>query len=92
MTTFYRHIGALLSIRHTPLTQIFKNDISLEEIVRKVVRINDYFPFERKVTREIVYGNSLDYLSYAIEYDFGGSLLPNRGLQTRLLQKEWRDI
>lgn len=62
---FYRHIGALLSIRYTPLAQIFKNDTSLEEIIRKVVRINDYFSFERKVTREIVYGNSLDYLSFS---------------------------
>ena len=62
---FYRHIGALLSIRHTPLTLIFKQDPNIEEIVRRVISINDYFPFERKVTREIVYGNSLNYLSFS---------------------------
>jgi hypothetical protein len=55
----------LLSIRHTPLTLIFKQDPNIEEIVRRVISINDYFPFERKVTREIVYGNSLNYLSFS---------------------------
>lgn len=57
---FYRHIGALLSIgQHTPLAQLFKKDTSVEEIVSKVICINDYFPFERKVIREIVYGHLL---------------------------------
>ena len=53
---FYRHIGALLSIgQHTYLAQMFTKDSSVEEIAGMVKRINDYFPLEKKVTREIIY-------------------------------------
>ena len=58
---FYRHIGALLSTGwHSSVAQVFKKDNIMEEIVNKDMCIYDYFPFETKVTREIVYGIPLD--------------------------------
>ncbi|NYB73425.1 hypothetical protein HZF24_04645 [Sedimentibacter hydroxybenzoicus DSM 7310] len=58
---FYRHIGAMISIgENTAATQIFKNKTFAGEIINGVEQINDYFPFEVKVTREIIFSQAYD--------------------------------
>lgn len=53
---FYRHMGALLSMgSHTNGTKIFKQDELTEDIILKIRNIDDYFPIEIRVTKEIIY-------------------------------------
>lgn len=48
---FYRHMGMLISMRK--VTKVFEDDA--ENIVSLIKNIEDYFPFEVKVTREVIY-------------------------------------
>ncbi len=52
---FYRFIGALLSTYSNVIQQLFEQEPLCAEIIRHIKNINNYFPFEQKVTREHVY-------------------------------------
>jgi len=53
---FYRHVGALLSMGpNTKALQIFKHKTFGAKIINRIKQMNDYFPFEVKVTRKVVF-------------------------------------
>jgi hypothetical protein len=60
---FYRHVGTLVTMgSNTNGSQIFEHKTFGGEIIKKIQQINDYFPYEIKLTSEYIHNWSCTVL------------------------------
>jgi len=52
---FYRFIGAMLSTGFNIIQRLLEDKSFCTEIIKQIKKVNDYFPFDIKATREYIW-------------------------------------